>query len=296
MHLINSVRLAYVSVVRNKGGSALAVATMAFMLTALSLFILLADGMNHAAAGLEAKANLVADIGDNYSPTDALEVARYLDWRWPGVRVSYVSKAQAADRFRKTFAGNSAMLAALEGNPLPASLEVRVRDATVLSRIDTVLRHDRRVTHLIFNPNLTHKLVEITTLVRIVGISLVVGLAFLALIIIVNTIQFAVQARAEEIEVMRFVGASRAFVRDPFIAEGVGLGLAGGILATLMAVTFYLPVLHGIMAGSGTNALSLLPVNTNPSFVLQVTGVVLAVGAGIGAAGSYISVRRYSRV
>jgi cell division transport system permease protein len=273
-----------------------AVATLAFMLTALSVFILVADGMNRAAAGLEAKANLVADLSDSTSVSQAQNLVQTIEIQWPSTDVSYTSKEQAAAQFRKTFAGNSAMLQAVQGNPLPASLNIRTSDARTLSKIAVALRRNGQVTHLIFNPDLTHKLVEITTFVRIAGIALVAGLALLAIVIVVNTTHLTVQARREEIEVMRLVGADHKFVRNPFIVEGVLLGLAGAVLATLIGIVFYLPIMKEILAGSGSTALALLPINTNAGFLARVAVVVLASGAAVGAAGSYISVRRFAHL
>ncbi len=274
----------------------MAIATLGFMLTALSIFILVADGMNRAAAGLESKANLVADLSDTTTVSQAQGLVQNIELRWPTTHVTYTSKGQAAAQFRRTFAGNSAMLEAVQGNPLPASLNIRTSDARVLSRIAASLRRNNQVKHLIFNPDLTHKLVEITTFVRIAGFALVVGLALLAIVIVVNTTHLTVQARRDEIEVMRLVGAEHKFVRNPFIVEGVLLGLAGAVLATLMGIVFYLPIMKEILAGSGSTALALLPINTNMSFLVRVTAVVLASGAAVGAAGSYISVRRFARL
>lgn len=272
----------------------MAIATLAFMLTALSVFILVADGMNRAAATLESKANLVADLSDSTTTTQAQSLVRGIQIRWPSTHVSFTTKAEAAAQFKRTFAGNSAMLQAVQGNPLPASLNIKTADARTLSKIAAALGHDNRVNHLIFNPNLTHKLIEITTFVRIAGIALVVGLALLAIVIVVNTTHLTVQARRDEIEVMRLVGAEHKFVRNPFIVEGILLGLAGAVLATLVGIVFYLPIMKEILAGSGSTAIALLPINTGFGFLARVAAIVLASGAAVGAAGSYISVRRFA--
>lgn len=296
MTLTRSARTAVVSIVRHRGASVVAVATLGFMLTALSVFILVADGMNRAAAGLESKANLVADLSDSTTIAQAQSLVQTVELRWPSTRVTYTNKFQAAAQFRRTFAGNSAMLQAVQGNPLPASLNIRTSDARTLSKIAAVLKRNRQVKHLIFNPDLTHKLVEITSFVRIAGIALVAGLALLAIVIVVNTTHLTVQARREEIEVMRLVGAEHKFVRNPFIVEGVLLGLAGAVLATLVGIVFYLPIMKEILMGSGSTALALLPINTGIGFLARVAAIVLASGAAVGAAGSYISVRRFAQL
>ncbi len=227
--LTSPVKSAFTSIMRHGGASAIAVATLTFMLTALTIFIVLANGMSIAASGLESKANLIADVRPQVSPYQALELASVIEEKWPDTSVTYTNKSEALRQFKKTFSGNSTMLSALQGNPLPASLNVRTRDPKTLSKIALWLRSNPNVTHLIFNPNLTHKLIEITAFVKIVGIALVAGLTFLAIVIVVNTTHLAVQARREEIEVMRLIGATAPFVRNPFILEGIILGVVRGV-------------------------------------------------------------------
>lgn len=265
------------------------------MLSALTIFILVADGMGNAASTLESKANLIADLNYKVPRNEARDLERSLQAKWPQTRITFVSRKQAAAQFRKTFAGNSAMLSALQGNPLPSSLQIRTRNPVILNHIAKHLRSNGRVKHLIFNPDLTHKLILITSFVRIAGIALVVGLALLALVIVVNTTHLTVEARRDEIEVMKLVGATYSFVRNPLIIEGILLGLSGALLACIVGIALYLPIMKSILMGSGSAAVALLPINTGTMFIAAVAGVVLLSGATVGATGSYISVRKFAR-
>ncbi|HZT96139.1 MAG TPA: permease-like cell division protein FtsX [Chloroflexota bacterium] len=294
--LTRPITVAGLSILRHRGASGVAVATLAFMLTALILFIALANGVSTAASGLESKANLIADLNSSVSRHSALELGSLIQDRWPRTRVTYIDRAQALVQFKKTFAGNSAMLSALDGNPLPASLNIHTADGRTLSRIAASLRTNPEVRHLIFNPDLTKKLVQINTFVRVIGIVLILGLAFLATVIVVNTTHLTVQAREEEIEIMRLIGASSGFVRNPFIVEGIMLGLVGSLVATMVGAFLSLPLLKAILAGTGSAAASLLPINTSPEFLGLLALVVLLTGASVGATGSYISVRRFARL
>ena len=236
MSIIRSAKSASLSIVRHRGASAIAIATLAFMLSALTVFILIADGMNRAASSLESKANLIADLNPHVTPAQAKVLGHKIQVEFPSAAVQYVSKEDAVTQFRKIFADSPTMLGAMQGNPLPASLQVRTKDPRLLSKIAASLRHDRSFGRLIFNPDLTRKLIEITSVIRIGGIALVLGLAFLALIIVINTTHLTIDARHEEFEVMKLVGATHAFVRNPLIIEGVLLGVTGAGVAVLARI------------------------------------------------------------
>jgi cell division transport system permease protein len=116
----------------------------------------------------------------------------------------------------------------------------------------------------------------------------IVGLT--VLFIIVNTIRLAVVARAEEIEIMRLVGASDAFIRWPFIFEGALVGLLGA------AITIGLLILvQARLAGLLSDFFEVLPVQASAMVGQNVALIVLGTGVGIGVLGSYLSVRSYLR-
>jgi cell division transport system permease protein len=289
------VRTAVLSIVRHRGASVVAVATLAFVLSALTIFVLVTSGLGNAASGLESKANLIADLNGSASRGQAASLERRIESGWPRAQVTYVSRTQALAQFRKAFAGNATMLSALEGNPLPASVQVKDPNASALDAIAAKLNRDPRVDRVIFNPNLTRKLFEITAIVTIGGSAIVLGLAFLALVIVVNTTHLTVEARREEIEVMRLIGATHAFVRNPLILEGILLGLGGAVVAEVVGMGVFLPTVKGILGGASSFG-AILPIDSGAGFLGIVTVAVAGVGAGIGALGSYVSVRRFAHV
>ncbi|HEV3310380.1 MAG TPA: permease-like cell division protein FtsX [Chloroflexota bacterium] len=295
MPLSQTTRTAFKSITRHRGASLVAVVTLAFMLSALTTFVLVASGLGTAASGLASKANLIADLNPAVGAQRAARLEREITAYWPQTRVRYVSKANALVQFRKTFAGNSTMLSALEGNPLPASVEVRSSDPLILNKVAGMLAGDSRVQRVIFNPNLTHKLAEITNIVTFGGLAVISGLAFLALVIVVNTTHLTVEARREEIEVMKLIGATHGFVRNPLIVEGVLLGLGGAALAAIAAIGVFLPILKAILGGTSSFG-AILPINSGLLFLAQLGALVVFTGAGIGALGSYFSMRKFARI
>ena len=110
------------------------------------------------------------------------------------------------------------------------------------------------------------------------------------LLIVVNTIRMAVMSRRDEIEIMRLVGASDAFVRWPFIFEGVLVGLVGAVVTLGLLALASQPInqLARVLAAH-------LPAGFQQSLTQQVVTVVMAAGLLLGGVGASISVRTYLR-
>ncbi|WP_066290451.1 permease-like cell division protein FtsX [Bacillus sp. FJAT-29937] len=128
---------------------------------------------------------------------------------------------------------------------------------------------------------------------RNVGIVLIVGLLFTAMFLISNTIKITIVARRREIEIMRLVGATNAFIRWPFFLEGLWLGIIGAILPIIL-VTFSYYYLYDFLAPKlKGNFIEILAFNP---FVYQISGLLLLMGALIGIWGSMMSVRKFLKV
>ncbi len=287
-------KTAALSIIRHRGSSTVAVATLGFMLTALTVFILLASGLSDAATGLESKADLSAYLSNPTSLQSRNEIVSQVHSRWPSAHIQYLSSRQELRAFKQTSLGKS-ISSAIEGNPLPPSLHIRTPNPLTLNQISTWLSGRPVVTNVILNRDLTNKLAQLATVVTIAGSVVVLGLGLLALVMIVNTTHLSIEARRQEIEVVRVMGGTQAFVRNPLIAEGVLLGLAGAAVAALAGLGIFLPALKGILAGSSTLA-ALLPISSGAGFLGPLSFSILLTGAGIGAIGSLVSVRRFARV
>src|SRR5262249_49875234 len=127
----------------------------------------------------------------------------------------------------------------------------------------------------------------VTDIMRTAGTVILLVIAVIVLFIIVNTIRLAVFARAEEIEIMRLVGASDAFIRWPFVFEGAMVGLLG---AAITRGGLYL--LSEPISGFLVAFFQVLPLSFG-SLARDVVVLVTAAGLGLGVLGSWVSVRTY---
>ncbi|AGX06223.1 MULTISPECIES: permease-like cell division protein FtsX [Bacillaceae] len=128
---------------------------------------------------------------------------------------------------------------------------------------------------------------------RNVGLVLVVGLLFTAMFLISNTIKITIVARRREIEIMKLVGATNAFIRWPFFLEGLWLGVLGSILPIVLVATTYNYAYDYISPRLQGHFIQLLEFNP---FVYQVSALLILMGALIGVWGSLMSVRKFLKV
>ena len=176
----------------------------------------------------------------------------------------------------------------LDRNPLPASLEVSLVDPREYQPVvDLLSSHEEVVEDVVEVQQLIQRLTSVTDVLRTGGFVVLVLVGFVVLFIIVNTIRLAVVARREEIEIMRLVGASDAFIRWPFIFEGAIVGLLGAALA-LGILALLAPPVSELMYGF----FRVLPLQLG-TLARDVVLLVGGTGVGVGVLGSWISVRSY---
>jgi cell division transport system permease protein len=269
--------------------SILSITTIAFSLFTLGLFGLVAINLRQALRGLEERVEIVAFVLRG-TPTETITVATQDIAAFPEVRdVAFVSEAQALAKARAELVEFRDAYRDLQTNPLPASIEVRLkdgyRDAATVERVAERLRGFRFIEDVRFGRDWVRKLDHLRNITGIVG--LVIGLAFaaVAVVIIGVTIRLTLLQRAREIAIMRLVGATNWFIRGPFLLEGALKGLLGGLLSLALCFAGYLLFRD---SGGGTFA-DLIFFRPDQMIVLVIFGVLLGLG------GSLLSVGRHLR-
>jgi len=287
--LFFSISRAWQGFWRNAAMSLAATATMTLMLLLLAGFWIIQAGFLASLSYVEDKVGVVADLHDGIKDADREELIARLN-TMPEVRsVEYVSKEQALERYRQERAaqGQDDLTSYLPTNPLPASLEVKLRKPEDYRTVASFLEIEPIVAKVQNIEDTTDRLVSITTFLRTFGVVLLGVIGAIVLFIVINTIRLAVLGRAEEIEVMRLVGASDAFIRWPFVFEGALVGLLGAAISLGVLVGAAEPLSH-FMVGF----FQILPINVG-SISRDVTLLVVGAGTGLGVFGAWVSVRTY---
>jgi cell division transport system permease protein len=223
----------------------LSVVAIAFALFVIGLFGLTAFNIRRAIERVEEKVEIVAYLTDA-TTAGQLDLAQQELRKLPEVeRVTYVTRTEALATAMAEMEEFKDVFSDLEQNPLPASLEVRLKPGNRAPQ--QVERVAKRIQAYPFVEDVRYGrdwLNQIFTLRRIAaGVAMVIGGAFalVAAIVIATAVRITVFARREEIGIMRLVGATDGFVQRPFLLEGIISGLLGGLLAAgLTYATFRL--------------------------------------------------------
>ena len=212
---------------------------------------------------------------------------------YPEVNESaYVSKEEALERFRETFADQPDIAGSISSDVLPASMEIQLKDSSDSSVVADRLREEGFQDDEIRYPQQTVDRLNQITGYLIWGLRGATALFLAASVLLIfNTIRLSIFARRKEIEVMKLVGASDSFVRTPFVLEGLVQGLIGAVPAALLVVW-----MDSLFVGWAQQNLPFLPISSGAVNALIVLLLLLFVGALVGVAGSFFSVRRFLKV
>jgi cell division transport system permease protein len=284
-----SLRRAWQGFWRNSLMSLAATLTMILMLVLLAGFFILQNVLLASLSFVEEKVQVVAYV---QTTTTQSQIDSLLDRlnQMPEVEAAdYVTRDEALRQFREAQAaqGREDLTRYLETNPLYASVEVRLSDPAGVTVVTGMLRDEPVVRNVLNIEALVERVLAVTDVVRNGGIAVLGIVGLIVLFIIVNTIRLAVVARAEEIEIMRLVGASDAFIRWPFVFEGALVGLLGAA-ATIGILGATAEPASEVMAGF-FNVVPLQFANLARDTALIVVGT----GLGLGVLGSWLSVRTY---
>jgi cell division transport system permease protein len=269
--------------------SALSVTTIAFSLFTVGLFGLVAVNLRQALRGLEERVEIVAFVLRG-TPSEAIAVASQDISAFPEVQeVNYVSEEEALQRARTELVEFRDAYRDLQVNPLPASLEIRLkegyRDAASVERVAQRLNGFGFIEDVRYGREWVQKLDYLRNITGLVG--LVIGLAFaaVAVVIIGVTIRLTILQRAREISIMRLVGATNWFIRGPFLLEGALKGLLGGLLSLALCYGGYI-LFRDKSGGTFAGLVFFRP---------EHMALIIVFGVLLGLCGSLVSVGRHLR-
>ena len=276
---------------RNAMMSLAATATVVLMLVLLSGLFIVIGGLNSGLAFIESKVGVTARL---IGPPDQLALSQVrIDSLigeiegLPNVKsVTYVPPEMAMERLKQSYREQGLELDVGGANiQLYASLEIALTDSHAAGAVAQALSGREEVERITTKQDQYDKLLGIIGVIRTVGVIALVLVGLTVLFMIVNTIRIAVYSRAGEIEIMRLVGASDSFIRWPFILEGTLSGLIGAVVTILLVAVVWEPI-QPVMV-----TVFQMPTAVSAQFLASLSAIVLGVGLGVGAVGSWISVR-----
>lgn len=204
--------------------------------------------------------------------------------------VTFESKAQACDRFKRLFANQAALVNNVDCDALPASLRVKLDDPEQYAQVAAVLRGQPGIDRIVDQSAFLDRLFSVTRVFR-VGVLLVSFVMLLsAAILIANTVRMGLFARRKEIGIMKLVGATNWRIRMPFLVEGLVESLIGAGAAVLFLFGLKVAFINPLY-----DTIQFVPWVTNKDVIaiipwLLVAGAVVAVLAGLAGMRRFLDV------
>jgi cell division transport system permease protein len=284
---------------RNAAPSMAAVVTIVVTVLLLGVLIPVLQTTEGKAQEVRSKIELKVFLYDDATKDEI----NALQARISGIRhvqsVEFVSKTQALQILKQRLKDPN-VLKELNSNPLPASFNVKPDDPANMDAIRSALSPpDARGKATPVSPIIQEikdsrqeasKITAVTGALKIVLTVITVLLIAASLMLVGNTIRLSIYARRREVEVMRLVGATKWFIRWPFMVEGVIVGGAGGIIAVVILwvgkLTIVDPLASRFALVAAQNTINFLPL----------VGLLLLSAMAVSAVGSGVTLRRFLQV
>ncbi len=287
-----TLKQAFVQVFRNKGMSLASIFAIMAMLLILSLFFILVINVNTAAQGIKQDYDSIEIfLLDETTEEDAALIVEDIKTKEGVGEVFYKSKEQALSDFKVRWGENGYLLDSLTDNPLPNSIVIKISD---LEYANTLAEHASTyegIEDVKFYKDTVDKLLKFTDYVQLGAIIMMAILIIISVVVVSNTIKLTVVNRSREISIMKYVGATNWFIRGPFLAEGIIIGIIAASASVGISALIYSRLVNLI----GDQLFSMLSMPMVPvSFLAyNFAWIFLALGVSIGACGSIISMRKF---
>ncbi|MBI5642503.1 MAG: ABC transporter permease [Deltaproteobacteria bacterium] len=267
--------------------------TLGFSLSIFAVFLFVFLNMNSVISSWGDRTHIVAYVKDS-AVAEGVENIRQGILKIPGVRTAdFVSKEKALNELKEELKGHESILEGVDENPLPASFDIKVGDTyknpSQVTYVVDKLKALAWVEDVQYSQEWVEKFSAFLRFIELAALVIGIFLAAATVFIISNTIRLTVYARKDEIEVMSLVGASDAFIKIPFLIEGMLQGLIGGIMSACILGIGRLVIISKIPAYFNFVVASPFPY---PVLI----GILIFTGILMGTAGSLISMGRFLKV
>lgn len=269
----------------------------------LSLFFFnLTSFFNGILSYVETKPQVTVYFQNQTKESEIFKIKQTVESSGKALSVKYISKQDALKIYRELNKNNPLLLEMVTADILPASLEIFASKPSYLLEIAEYLKKQPGIDEVVFQKDIVTKLLDLTSVLRRVSLFVFFFLIIITFIVLMTTTAFKIALKKDEIELLRFLGASTFYIRKPFLFEGVLFGFTSGSLAFaffyLIFLYFY-PFLSSYL--SGIPALPFYNLETvklfvwPPSINFIIFSYILTVlfGIAIGFIGNFFSTSKY---
>lgn len=272
------------------------IGTITLALLIVSLFMLIFVNLESAAENWSERVQVTVYFDKELTSQEQSSLREKI-MALPGAsRVGYVSREEALKRFKSRLRGQETLLEGVRSEVLPTSFEISLkrsyRETESVEKFVTALKRISGITEVQYGEEWVRRFNTFLNFMRLLGVLLGGFLITAVVFIVSNTIKLTIYSRRDELEVMSLVGATRFFIKAPFLLEGFIQGLAGSVLSVILLFALYEGFLHN--AGS---FLTFNPASSGLGFLpLEYIAGLLLAGAMLGFIGSLTSLKRFINV
>lgn len=262
-----------------------AIITITISLLLLSSFTIILINANTVIETLRAKVEMEAFLTDNLSREASNRIRAQIGTLEGVEQVKYVSKEEAARIFKEEFGEDIHRV--LDFNPLPASIKIFLKEgyrtADRAQRVYDVVKEIKGVEDVIYRKALLELLDQRAQTFLLISLAIGLFITISSIFLVANTIRLAIYAKRKIILTMKLIGATRMFIRIPFMLEGLIQGFIGGLCAAGIVFIIFEYIAQWV-AISLSDFVSVDPISY---------GIIVTVGCLLGFLGSLISIRRF---
>lgn len=289
--MIKMFQIAWKHIRRSPYQALAALVIMALTFFIISVFVLLSFGSEKILNYFETRPQITAFLKDDVSKEEIEALKTQLVNTGKVASIKYVSKEEALAIYREQNKDDPLLLELVTADILPASIDVSAVDSPSLTQLAEILKGAETVEEVLFHEDVVATLTSWTQTIRRAGLVLVVFLIVVSLLVISIIVGMKISVKKEEIEILRLLGASSGYIRNPFLLEGAFYGIFGALLAWAVA---YLCLLYATpFLTTFLGEISLLPIPL--WFMFSLLGSEAFLGFLIGSLASFLAVRRYLR-
>ncbi len=290
--LFYNIKQAFVQMFRNRGMSVASILSILAMLLILGLVFIIIVNINLFTEIVKQDYDQVeVFLKDDATKQQIEEVQTKLENKTGVTEVEYRSREDALKIMKDRWGESGYLLDSLGDNPLPASFLISVDTLDNASEVASYAGSFEIIEDVQYYKETVDKLTRITHFLQIACMIIMAFLVFVSVIVVSNTIKLTVMARADEIHIMKYVGANNWFIRGPFLVEGIVIGLVASLISAGAIALIYKKIIETI--GDQVFAIVSSPLISVQYMTINLTIIFVALGCSIGAWGSIVSMRRY---
>ncbi|HSX58254.1 MAG TPA: permease-like cell division protein FtsX [Candidatus Saccharimonadales bacterium] len=277
---------------RNPSNALAAILVMFLTFFVMGIFYLVSLASNVIIHYYETRPQVTAFLKDDTTTSQVESIKDDLKKIHSVTEVKYISKDEALKIYKERNKDEPILSEFVTADILPSSLEVSSNKIADFGNIANNLKNQSQVSKVVYYQEIIDTLMKVTTTVRWVGLAVVLFLLLTSITVTLIVIGLNISLHKEEIEIMKLVGATKTYVRTPFIIEGVTYGFISAFLATVSLAIAY-PLIAPLIE-KAFNPIPLFP--TNPLVFIFLLFGEMFIGFVIGSVGAWIATRRYLEV